>query len=71
MNKQTECLKTILSVSSILNVLAPLAKKIALYKKANKQNQFKQNPPSKEKDLILAYYNLFLAEDMAISLWRQ
>ena len=42
MNKYTERLKIILTFSSILKVLAPLASYI---KRANNQNQFKQNLP--------------------------
>ena len=42
MNKLTECFKRVLSISSILNVLAQLAIKMSCIKRANIQNQFKQ-----------------------------
>ena len=77
MNKYTELLKAILSVSSILKVLAPLAKKKCLvWKEQTNKNQFEQNPLSKEKNstcknLILAYYKLFIAENVIVSLRRQ
>ena len=42
MNKEIEHPKTILSVSSILEVLTPPAKKNSCRKIANKQDHFKQ-----------------------------
>ena len=70
MNKSAERL---LSVSSVLKVLAPLAKKSVLYKKS-KQREKRNN--SKEKnsmwiDLIWGYYKLFMAEKVVVSLRRQ
>ena len=74
MNKETERLKAILSVSFILKVLAPQAKKNCLVQKEqSKKINLNENPLSKQKkspckDLILAYYKLFIAENVIASL---
>ena len=66
-----------MSVSFILKFLAPLLeKKVSCIKGANKQNHFKQNTLSEEKngtckDLILAYYKPLIAENVIMSLRRQ
>ena len=57
-----------------MKVLVPLAKKSVLHKRTNK-NQFKQNALFKYKnstckDLILAYYKLFIAENVIVSFGR-
>ena len=54
----------------MLKVLAPLARKSVLYKKS-KQNLLSKEKNSTCKDLILAYYKLFRAENVIVSLRRQ
>ena len=73
MNKEIEHPKTILSVSSILEVLTPPAKKNSCRKIANKQDHFKQKQSFKrEKDhvqgFILAFFKLLIVEKLAVSL---
>ena len=76
-NKSTERLKTILSVSPILKVLAPLLKKVGFYKRGKqiKPIQTKIFSPKRKKtmckDLILACCKLFIAEVLIVSLRRQ
>ena len=62
MNKESGHLKTILSVSSILEVLISPAKKNSCRKIANKQDQFKQKQSFKREEdhvqrFILAFFS--------------
>ena len=63
MNKQTELLNTIRSVSSILKVLALLAaKNVFCIKRANNQNQLKQKPSVQREKQHLQRFNFSLLQ---------
>ena len=76
-----EWLKTIFKDNNVclVHIEIPsfaIGKKVSCIKGANKQNHFKQNTLSEEKngtckDLILAYYKPLIAENVIISLRRQ
>ena len=58
MNKEIEHLKTILSVSSLLEVVTLPVKKNSCRKNANKQDQFKQKQSFKREKFISAFFKL-------------